>query len=54
MPDAIELQVVRGRRLRIVSHGGTIHHIPLPAPVIDFLRAFNRGQFLDLESADLF
>jgi hypothetical protein len=54
MPDAIELQVVRGRKLRIVSPGGTIHLISLPAPVVDFLRAFNRGQFLDLEAADLF
>jgi len=54
MPDAIELQVVRGRKLRIVSPGGTIDLILLPAPVIDFLKEFNRGRFLDLESADLF
>jgi hypothetical protein len=54
MPDAIELQVVRGRKLRIVSRGGMIDLIPLPAPVIDFLKAFNRGRFLDLEAADVF
>jgi len=54
LPDAVELKVVRGRLLRIVWPDGTIHLIPLPAPVVEFLRAFNRGQFIDLESADPF
>jgi len=52
--DAVELKVVRGRLLRIVWSDGTIYLIPLPAPVVEFLRSFNLGRFIDLECAELF
>lgn len=47
--DALHMHVVLGDMLHLIFPNGQSQVIPLPRPVIDFLAAFNRGDYPDLE-----
>lgn len=49
IPEAREVDLTMGDTLRIVIPDGWEAHVPLPAPVKDFLSAFHRGDYPDLE-----
>jgi ABC-type uncharacterized transport system fused permease/ATPase subunit len=45
--DNLDADVMTGKTLRVHGAGGGA--VPLPKPVLDFLDAFNRGAYPDLE-----
>lgn len=47
-----ELDVMKGNKLRIVLPDGTEQEEPLPKAVLNFLAAFNRGAYPELELPD--
>jgi hypothetical protein len=48
-PDAREIDLILGDRLRTVFAQGKTTEVAVPKPVLQFLEAFHRGQFSDLE-----
>ena len=49
IPDAREMDLTMGDTLRIVMPEGWHAHVPLPLPVKEFLAAFHRGDYPELE-----
>jgi hypothetical protein len=50
VPGARSIDAMTGESVRIVLADGTKRELPLPQAVKDFLDAFNRGEFPDLEA----
>jgi hypothetical protein len=51
VPDSLDMDLIKGDVLRIIFHGKT-EEVPLPSAVRDFLDAFNRGAYPELEIAE--
>lgn len=46
----MHVDVLTGTTLRIISENGSQEEIALSPPIMEFLEAFNRGKYPDLES----
>ncbi len=49
MPAIRMVDLILGDRLRILFSDGEETVVPVPAPVLQFLTAFHRGEYPDLE-----
>jgi hypothetical protein len=47
--ESLDMDVIKGDMLRMTFHDGRMEEIPIPPAVIEFLDAFNRGAYPDLE-----